>query len=121
MNRPSLNLIVIRSTQVEVVAAFYRCLGIEFRDEQHGKGPRHLSADLGGTIFEIYLAKNADGIDRTTRLGFAVQDIDASIAVLRGLGATIISEPKTSEWGVRAVVQDPDLRSVELSIRESSH
>jgi lactoylglutathione lyase len=38
---PSLNLIVIRAADLDKSLAFYRALGLEFAQEQHGTGPVH--------------------------------------------------------------------------------
>ena len=104
MNPPTFKLVVIRSTDIEMAARFYRCLGIEFQEKQHGTGPRHFAADLGGMVFEIYPTKKPEDVDRTTRLGFTVYDLHSTITSIRGLGSTIVNEPNESEWGLRAVV-----------------
>jgi len=49
-----LNLVVIRSADIERAAAFYKELGLVMIKQQHGNGPEHYSAQLGITIFEIY-------------------------------------------------------------------
>ena len=114
MNPPAFKLIVIRSTDIDRVATFYRFFGMDFQVEQHGSGPRHFAVELGGTVFEIYPAKKPEDVDRTTRLGFSVRDLHSTMASIRELGATIVDEPSETEWGQRAVVRDPDGRSVEL-------
>ena len=119
MKPPFFKLVVIRSTDINGTMAFYRSLGIEFKEDQHGGGPRHFAADLGGIVFEIYPAKNPEDVDQTTRLGISLPDLHTVIISIRGLGATIVEEPKESEWGLRAVVRDPDGRSVELYADES--
>ena len=50
----TLNLLVIRAQQPEKLAAFYRLLGVDFHEEQHGSGPRHFCSTEGGSVFEIY-------------------------------------------------------------------
>ena len=79
-------------------------------------GPVHYSAGCGGggTTLELYPAPPAAGADASTRVGFAVADVASTCEVLRAAGHAIRSEPKASEWGVRAVVVDPDGRAVEL-------
>ncbi len=37
----SLTLLVLKNRQVDRVRTFYEALGIDFIEEQHGKGPRH--------------------------------------------------------------------------------
>ena len=114
MTSPRLNLIVIRSLEATRAIAFYQLLGISFKEEQHGRGPVHWAADLEGLVLEVYPAENADEVKSSIRLGFEVEDVAATVETLRSAGIEIVSEVKESEWGLRAVVRDPDSRSVEL-------
>jgi predicted enzyme related to lactoylglutathione lyase len=111
---PSLNLIVVRSFDPARTVTFYESLGIRFQEEQHGKGPVHWAVNLDGLVLEVYPAKAEKEVDQTTRLGFEVEDIDDILRRLRPLGIKILTELKSSQWGLRAVVQDPDGRSMEL-------
>ena len=106
---PTLKLIVLKTAQVESLRDFYARIGFRFVEEQHGKGPVHFSTSLGDGVLEIYpLPVGAVG-DSTTRVGFGVADL---ASVLEELGAEC--DPKQTNWGLRAVVRDPDGRSVEL-------
>lgn len=113
LNQPRLKLVVIRSTQMERVAQWYRLLGIEFASETHGKGPTHFAVEIAGTVFEIYPVKDEAGVDRTTRLGFSVPDLRATITSMQNMGGEIVQAPQASPWGMRAVVRNPDGRTVE--------
>lgn len=110
----SLGLLVIRTEQLERVVSFYQSLGFAFVAEQHGNGPVHHTTYLGTTVFEIYPAMSTAEVNSATRLGFRVADIPSLIEQLRTTGTTIIAEPKAGPWGMRAVVRDPDDRTVEL-------
>ncbi len=110
---PELKLIVLKTTQPDALRGFYTQLGFQFVEEQHGKGPVHFSAALGDGVLEIYPLPDDAEADSTTRLGFAVEGIEAIVERLAGT-ADVISKPKATEWGTRAVVRDPDGRSVEL-------
>lgn len=114
MNQPKMTLIVIRSSTVSRVVEFYRCLGIDFTEERHETGPLHFAACLGGLVFEVYPAKNPTDVDRRTRLGFSTSDLSGAMNRLRTLDAEVLQQPSHSTWGVRAVVRDPDGRTVEL-------
>ncbi|WP_397570345.1 VOC family protein [Schlesneria sp. T3-172] len=114
-----MKLIVIRSSDVLRCAAFYRQLGLEFTEHRHGGGPLHFAAVLAGVVFEIYPTKKSDDVDRTTRLGFVVPDIHTSILALRSSDVKIVEVLEQTEWGQRAVVRDPDGRSVELYAAET--
>ncbi len=114
MNNVALNLLVLRSSDFERAAAFYSRLGLQFTRHQHGKGPEHFAAELGGSVFELYPLA-ADGLSTLgTRLGFSVPSLDAAIAALSDYPGAVVSPPKDSPWGRRAVVSDPDGHRVEL-------
>lgn len=107
MNEIALNLIVIRVEDLIRSKKFYEILGINFSYEQHGSGEKHLSAVLSGIVFEIYPSSN--NIDTSLlRLGFQVSSVDKVIEELQAIETVIVSPPKDSEWGRRAVILDPD-------------
>ena len=110
----ALNLVVLRSPDLVQAAAFYSRLGLQFTRHQHGSGPEHFAAELSGGVFELY-PLTADGPSTLgTRIGFSVPSLDTTIAALNDYPAAVISPPKDSEWGRRAVVADPDGHRVEL-------
>jgi predicted enzyme related to lactoylglutathione lyase len=43
-----------------------------------------------------------------------VPDLDAALRSVDAVGAVLVGRPKTTPWGRRAVVRDPDGRAVEL-------
>lgn len=111
-----LQLLVIKTHQPEVLAAFYTLLGIEFEYHQHGNGPFHYASKNGLPVMEIYpLPANVVMADNSTRLGFGVAHLDTLITRLQQQHMPILTMPGQSEWGYRAVVQDPDGRKIELT------
>lgn len=110
-----LNLIVIKVSDLSPSVSFYESLGLRFVEEQHGNGPVHYSCDVGGTIFEIYPSdENSGGQD--VRLGFVVDDgLDQIVGQLEENGSKVISHPKNSPWGRRAVIADPGGHRIELT------
>ncbi|AFY58896.1 hypothetical protein Riv7116_6569 [Rivularia sp. PCC 7116] len=113
LNQIALNLIVIRVEDLTRSRKFYEILGISFLYEQHGNGEKHLSAMLGGIVFEIYPSSN--NIDTSgVRLGFRVSSVDNTIEELQAIETVIVSPPKDSQWGRRAVIIDPDGHKIEL-------
>ncbi|MCJ8283184.1 MAG: bleomycin resistance protein [Rivularia sp. ALOHA_DT_140] len=113
LNKISLNLIVIRVEDLIKSKDFYETLGIKFDYEQHGQGEKHLSTVLEGMIFEIYPRNN--NLDTSAlRLGFRVSSVDKIIEKLEKIEAVILSPPKNSTWGRRAVISDPDHHKIEL-------
>jgi lactoylglutathione lyase len=111
---PTLSLVVLQARDVESSKEFYGRLGLSFIAEQHGTGPRHYSATLGQLVFEIYPCRE-DAPSAPQRIGFCIPSVDETVETLRGRGALVVSEPKPSPWGRRAVVEDPDGNRVELS------
>jgi len=117
MPSAELNLVVLRSTDLDGAARFYGALGISFQRERHGTGPEHLAGKLGGgVVFEIYPQGDGEGTLKT-RIGFAVDSISELLPALKAAGGSVVSPPQDSPWGLRAVVADPDGHRVELSQR----
>lgn len=110
----SLNLVVIRARDIDRLAGFYSVLGLSFKKHRHGDGPEHLSSSVGGAVFEIYPMRSPDEGTTSTRLGFTVESLESTINRLRQAQATILSEPRDSEFGRRAVVKDFEGHKVEL-------
>ncbi len=113
-NPISLNLVVLRSTDLERAQSFYECLGLQFTRHRHGSGPEHLSAELGGCVFELYPQATGGASTLGTRIGFSVPSLETVIAALSDSSAALISPPQDSPWGRRAVVADPDGHRIEL-------
>lgn len=110
----NLNLVVIRSHEIEKAVRFYTALGLTFVREQHGSGEGHWSTTAGTTTFEIYPASDTydcSGI----RIGFEVTSIESVLDQLTTIGATIHRPLRESSWGLRAVVRDFDGHTVELT------
>lgn len=110
----SLNLVVIRSTDIDRTADFYRQLGLTFTEERHGNGPRHFAAILDGLVLEIYPARDATQVDSSTRLGFGTTEFAAVMHRLIQSGAEFSESPADPVYGGRAVARDPDGRKVEI-------
>ena len=110
-----LNLLVIRSAIPKQLAEFYEQLGMVFEYHRHGNGPFHYSAHIGPTLLEIYpLAKGQEQVDKNLRLGFEIDLLEAQIGKLQQQGVTFHQLPKSTEWGVLAVIEDPEGRKLEL-------
>ncbi len=117
MNTPRVNLVVLRVADIDRAAAFYRLLGFDFVKHAHGTGPQHYASDAGGVVFELYPATAEQGVSSSTRIGFAVAHVDDAAAKLSAFsGARLVTAPKDSEWGRRAVVADPDGHRIELVV-----
>jgi catechol 2,3-dioxygenase-like lactoylglutathione lyase family enzyme len=113
MSETELNLVVLRSTDLERSERFYRALGILLAREQHGTGPEHFAGRVGHVIFEIYPQGNGEGTTKT-RIGFSVISLTNALSAVESAGGTVISNPHDTKWGRRAVVADPDGHRVDL-------
>lgn len=111
---PQLNLVVLRSSNLEEAAKFYREIGFVFARHAHGSGPEHYASEANGMVFEIYPLSAKSSPTTGTRIGFKVESVDEVVAKLSKIGANVVTPPADSEWGRRAVVKDFDGHSVEL-------
>ena len=109
------NLVVLRARDLDRARAFYGALGLEFVRHSHGSGPIHLASEMNGQVFEIYPLSNRDQSTTSVRVGFSVPSVDAALPALLAAGGELISSPKDSPWGRRAVVADPEGHRVELT------
>lgn len=110
----TLNLVVIRSRDIELAVSFYDCLGLQFSKHRHGNGPEHYTAELSGSIFEIYPHSEKSASTLGVRIGFNVPSVKDSILALEGYPNSVEVPATDSEWGLRAVVIDPDGHKIEL-------
>ena len=123
-NVQDLGALILFTARIEDVVCFYRAIGIPLESEQHEAGPIHFACEFGRTHFAVFEA--GDGRAPEFRsggscfAGFAVASIEKAISAARVIGAEIIQEPESYPWGVRALVQDPDGRVVELFERAST-
>ena len=114
VSQPQLSLVVVYARDLEAAHDFYASLGVSLQAEQHGSGPRHYAATLGGTVFEIYPQLSGEH-PGAVRIGFQVASVDGLVQQLRQRQVAVLTEPRDSPWGRRAVVQDPDGNRVELT------
>lgn len=115
MATTTLKLLVLKTSELERMRGFYGLLGVEFAPERHGNGPLHYAGMVGSTVFELYpLPTGAAAVASTPRLVFVVADVNRVMRQLESFGVTIVSGPRQTQWGMRAVVEDPDGRTVEI-------
>lgn len=119
MNQPQFSLLVLRTADPEKLLPFYKAIGLQFIQEQHGSGPIHFSSTMGEVVLEIYPLKagaTAENLNMPM-LGFRVDSLDQTMASLQAVGAKISGEPKTSEWGRWCNAFDIDGRTVQITER----
>jgi predicted enzyme related to lactoylglutathione lyase len=114
VSNPALNLVVIRSVNLDRAAGFYRALGVQLCRERHGSGPEHLAGRVGAAVFEVYPAaerRSTIGV----RLGFLVGSVADAVAGAQAAGGAVVTPGRVGPWGFQAVVSDPDGHRVELT------
>ena len=109
---PRLNLVVLRSPDIDRAAILYSAMGLLFTKHSHGSGPSHYSSEVDGMVFEIYPATEKSRPTVGTRVGFAVDSVDQIVPLLVEVGASVLTPPCDSEWGRRAVIKDLDGHTV---------
>lgn len=109
-----IRLIVIRTNDQKRLADFYSLLSLTFDYHKHGNSPMHYSAIIGTLVLEIYpLAKNQTDLDKNLRLGFAIDNFDETLQLLKNNDITF-SEPTMTDFGFVTIISDPDGRKIEL-------
>ncbi len=114
--------LVLFAVDPVATAAFYRGLGLNLADEDHGEGPVHFAAEVGPVHFAVYAAQ-AHGRATEHRdggscfPGFYVESLERTADALAELGAPLLTGHEVMPWGCRMVVRDPDGRAVEVNQR----
>ena len=114
MRDVTLNLVVLYSADLERSARFYEVLGLTFVREQHGSGPEHLACSLGGVVLEFYPQAVSASEGPRVRIGFEVPSVADTVKAVQDNGGRVLTSPRESPWGMRAVIVDPDGHRVEL-------
>ena len=109
-----LNLLVIRVANLAKSRAFYEALGLSFNEERHGSGPIHLSAQLDGSVLELYPMTSSSPTTTGTRFGLLAFGIDGIVDRALTAGGSLVTAAADSPWGRRVVVADPDGHKIEL-------
>jgi lactoylglutathione lyase len=110
-----LDLIVLRSSDMERLASFYEAIGIGFEKHSHGNGPAHMGGEIEELIFEIYPKRNEDDDTTNLRIGFQVESIEQTLKKIEEFEYKMITRPKESPWGLRAVIDDLEGHRIELT------
>lgn len=117
-NALEVGALVFFSRDVDRLVAFYRALGLPLEGEQHDEGAPHYACELHNTHVAIFPAQPGSAppyrVGGCTFPGFVVESVAASLNGARATGATVRQEPELYPWGLRAVVEDPDGRPVEI-------
>lgn len=127
----AMNLLVLRTHDLERSRAFYEALGLrfqhfEFNSGEHGiqgpvppDAPLVLNVEKEGmppphTSMNIYAVSIDEPIAKM-QIGFFVDSVDVAVQEAVSAGGTLLSEPAKWPYGRCAAVADPDGHRVELS------
>ena len=106
---PKLSLIVVYVSDIQKSLDFYTELGLSFKHEKHGDGPDHYAAYVcGGTCLELYPLAGRKRGPSIVRLGFYVDSLRKSVDQLSRKGVNVISDVSDTNFGLQALVADPD-------------
>jgi lactoylglutathione lyase len=114
--------LVLFSAAMDETVAFYRAMGLEMEEEDHGEGPVHFATEVDGVHFAVFGATEPGHAPAwqhagSVFAGFYVASLVDTVAAVRARGALVLVEHQIRPWGCRAVVADPDGRPVEINQR----
>jgi lactoylglutathione lyase len=109
-----LGFVALRCADLEESRRFYELVGLTFTEEQHGSGPRHLSTEMDGVVFELHPAKHGGARMDLATVGLTVTNIDGLEVRLSGAGVAAVR----ADGAVVVVASDPDGRRVRISPAE---
>jgi lactoylglutathione lyase len=113
--------IVLFTDKLEPTIGFYRAVGVDLEDEDHGDGLVHAATDLGDVHFAVLAAGDPSQgkpdwrSGGSTFVGFYVESLDRTSESLKSLGSPVLIEHQVRPWGCRMVFDDPDGRAVEIN------
>jgi catechol 2,3-dioxygenase-like lactoylglutathione lyase family enzyme len=127
----ALNLLVMRTHDLERSRRFYEAIGLRFQFIDYGHGARSMQGPVPPdaplvlhmrtegippphTYLEIHTSSKDETISRQ-QIGFFVGSVDAAVTAAVEAGGTLLSKPANWPYGRRAAVADPDGHRVELS------
>jgi MerR family transcriptional regulator, thiopeptide resistance regulator len=128
MNEPStpeqFSSLILFTGHIDQARAFYRAVGLQLHEEDHGGGPLHYATDISGVHFALYEAKDSPGRAPQWREagssfpGLYVTSLDDTMAALAAQEVPVLRAHQAMDWGCRAVVEDPDGRPIEINQRD---
>lgn len=127
----ALNLLVLRTHDIERSRHFYEALGLRFQFLEYGYGARSIQGPIPPdaplvldvqregmpppqTKLEIHTITKDEPIPRQ-QIGFFVGSVVAAVQAAVAAGGILLTKPAKWPYGWRAAVADPDGHRVELS------
>lgn len=114
-NNASVSLLVIRSDNMDRLAAFYTALGFNFVKHSHPPCGEHYSTNDKSCVFEICQRKDGQRATTNVFFGLNVFSVGDSVELAVANGGAVVRSLEDSEWGCTAIIRDPDGHRVMLS------
>ena len=114
-NNASVGLLVLRSDDMDRLAAFYTALGLNFVKHSHPPCGEHYSTTDESCVFEICQRKNGQRATTDVFFGLNVSSVGDSVESAVANGGTVMRSSEGSQWGSTAIIRDPDGHRVMLS------
>lgn len=116
---PKLELLVLRTNDLQRAKEFYSCLGFKFIEEKHGSGPTHYSTQIHNTVMEIYPGTEAEPLSPrnagAVMLGLTVESLNQVIEKLAEIGISPERPIRETELGKTTTILDVDGRFIQLT------
>jgi len=114
--RQPLRTVALRVHNMDAMLEFYtRAFGFSFESHDTYGLASHFGTLDGLTLKFVPIRDSADFVGFPVhQLGFAVQNVDAVIALATELGGRIEGAPETSGDTLHAAIRDPDGNTIEL-------
>lgn len=105
---------IITAQDLPATLRFYEALGFSLTYQFPTEGePRFVTVERGDS--SIGIGVDDGGEEDRVSYWVYVEDVDATLTLLLGAGATVVAEPDDQPWGERvARVRDPDGNLVHL-------
>lgn len=113
--------IILYSTDLDVIVPFYRALGLALDAQEDVGGEKHYACEMGLSHFAIFPAREGSigtssyRASGSTLIGFQVDKVDRLVETAQQHGAKVVEAPHEVPWGRRAVISDPEGRTLELN------
>lgn len=114
-NNAGVGLLVIRSDDMDRLAAFYTALGLSFVKHSHPSCGEHDSTVDGAWVFEICQRRQDQPATTDVFFGLNVSSVDDAVEAGILHGGNLIRPPEDTEWGRTAIIRDLDGHRVMLS------
>jgi predicted enzyme related to lactoylglutathione lyase len=117
VGQAAVNMVHIHVADLDRAERFYTAIGVRFRRATYCT-PNFLVSEGEGVQFEVHVRSEREGTEGL-KLGFLIDDIDAILDSLPGLGGTIVGLAIADGPPMRsALLLDPDGHTVKLRSRK---